>query len=260
MSLGHGARAPISLPLALRVVATFFSLCPLVALGAPAEPPPSSPPAAAAASGTTPAPGPAVIPPNGSSGAKPPADPTVIPPADSSTRSPSGNAAPSTDGALPANVAAPAATPLGAAAAPTAEPAPRWPIPGLVFELVPAAPAAAVPLTAPEHAGTVPIPASLVIRADGALRTVRVRLFDEAEKLVPSDDEARTGAAFRYELRPVEPLVAGTRYELRIDGDAGHGPAAPSGLRYLPASVSFTTEGEKPPPPAPKKRRSGRRR
>ncbi len=136
-----------------------------------------------------------------------------------------------------------------------------WPIPGLVIALSAPEPATPIALTPPDHAALVPVPTAIVVSSTGALSIVRVRLFDEADKLVPSEDEARAGVGFRYELRPVVPLLPGSRYELRVDGDSGHGPAAPSGLRYRSATVTFSTEGEKPaPPPPPKKRRVGHRR
>lgn len=80
----------------------------------------------------------------------------------------------------------------------------------------------------------------------GQLADVRVRLFDEAHRLVPSRDRlVASGEQTSYQLLPDAPLSPGSRYFLRIDGLTGALPTAADGTTYRDARIAFVTAGEK---------------
>lgn len=96
-----------------------------------------------------------------------------------------------------------------------------------------------------------------------ALHDVRVRLFSEDQRAVPSVDRLELGPTTRYRLSPTDPLLPATRYTLRVDGLRADNPTDASGHAYLPAQVGLRTSGEKPPPvpkPEPKRKRAKSRR
>jgi hypothetical protein len=96
------------------------------------------------------------------------------------------------------------------------------------------------------------------------LADVRVRLFDDAERAVPSSDRLELGQPTRYRLAPTEPLVPGSRYTLAIDGLKGDLPTDPAGRAYNAVRLPLRTSGEKPEPPAAKaaksKKKPGKKR
>ncbi len=96
------------------------------------------------------------------------------------------------------------------------------------------------------------------------LADVRVRLFDDAERAVPSSDRLELGQPTRYRLAPSEPLVPGSRYTLAIDGLKADLPTDPSGRTYNALRLPFRTSGEKPEAPAAKpakaKKKPGKKR
>lgn len=103
---------------------------------------------------------------------------------------------------------------------------------------------------------------AIILTSEHALVDLRVRLLDEAGKLVPTRDRATIGAGTVYEVRPAAPLVTGTNYRIEIDGQQSRQPSDVAGTSYAPQSFAFRTLGEKPPPPPPpaKKSKRGRRR
>ncbi len=93
------------------------------------------------------------------------------------------------------------------------------------------------------------------------LPDVRVRLFDEADKMVPSTDSlVLSGDTARYVLTPDEPLVTGTRYALLVDGQRGELPTDGNGTTFSDVRVELKTSGEKPKPAPAKPSRSRKRR
>jgi hypothetical protein len=95
-----------------------------------------------------------------------------------------------------------------------------------------------------------------------ALVDLRVRLLDEAGRLVPAKDEAHVGKGTRYELHPSQPLTPGTVYRVAVDGQEGSNPVDVAAISFAPVTIAFRTAGEKPAPPPPqqKKRASRHRR
>lgn len=83
----------------------------------------------------------------------------------------------------------------------------------------------------------------------GALRDVRVRLFDEADRAVPSTDRLERGVATRYSLIPTEPLAPGSGYAFVVDGLEDWDPVDATGAARQPARIGLRTAGEKPAPP-----------
>lgn len=101
-----------------------------------------------------------------------------------------------------------------------------------------------------------PTEVAFELRSERAFPDLRMRLFDERGRLVPSEESATVGDGTTYTLRPSAPLITGSAYKLVVDSQEGSQPRDVEGESYAPASFSFQTEGEKPPPP---RRRRGRR-
>jgi len=98
-----------------------------------------------------------------------------------------------------------------------------------------------------------------------ALADVRVRLFDEDDRAVPSTDHLELGQVTRYRLVPSEALVAGSRYKLVVDGLRSDYPTDPAGRGFAIAHIELRTAGEKPVPTgarntAKQKRKSGKKK
>lgn len=94
------------------------------------------------------------------------------------------------------------------------------------------------------------------------LKDYRVRLFDGADKVVVSDDEAQpTDAGVEYEIVPAEPLKRGREYRLLIDAQTGPGIVDGAGRRYLDAEWQLKIEGQAEPEPPPPKagKKSGKK-
>ncbi len=104
---------------------------------------------------------------------------------------------------------------------------------------------------------------TLEVLARPALQNFRLRVFDEGERAVVSDDEVEEGPeGLRYRIRFPEPLKSGFRYTLVLDAQAGptaldaHGRPAPD------QRLEFSIAGEraKPPPPTVNAKKRGKRR
>lgn len=111
----------------------------------------------------------------------------------------------------------------------------------------------------PDAEDRAPPEAWFLVRSEHALPQLRVRLFDEAGRMVPTQDEAQVGQGSRYRLHPSEPLVPGSLYRLVIDSQEGANLRDVDGTVYLPRTLPFRTLGEKPTPTSPPKRHRGRR-
>jgi len=103
-------------------------------------------------------------------------------------------------------------------------------------------------------------PASeLRMTAHPQLTDFRVRVFDETEKALVSDDEASvadSGTYYRVQL--AQPLKSGFKYTVVVDGQTSPERVDISGRRYPELRLPIQISGEKekpPPPPARKKRR-----
>jgi hypothetical protein len=86
-----------------------------------------------------------------------------------------------------------------------------------------------------------------------------VRLFDEVDRAMVSDDTASDGPkGLDYRINFHEPLKTGHRYALVIDGATGAAFQDSSGQSHSDIRLEFQISGEKekpPPKPAKKKRR-----
>ena len=101
----------------------------------------------------------------------------------------------------------------------------------------------------------------LSISTNLALENHRIRLFDETDRVVPSDDETEEpppGGGIVYRMRFVEPLTTGYRYVLVLDAQTGSFFKDSLGREQAERRVEFQIAGEKPKPPPPPPR--GRRR
>jgi hypothetical protein len=92
-----------------------------------------------------------------------------------------------------------------------------------------------------------------------SLTDVRVRLFDEEDRQVPSTDRLEAGEKIRYLLTPAEALSAGSRYQLLVDGLTSDQPTDRLGQAYDPVRIEILTAGEKPPKKALPKKTSRKR-
>lgn len=112
----------------------------------------------------------------------------------------------------------------------------------------------------PFETGTVPeIPPAeaLVVSTNLPLTNYRIRLFDEIDKAMVSDDEPSEMAdGLRYRIQLPAPLKTGHGYTLVIDAQTGDAILDAQGRAHPEQRLEFRIAGEKErPPPPPKKRR-----
>lgn len=98
----------------------------------------------------------------------------------------------------------------------------------------------------------------LELRSTLALRNYRIRLFDEVERAMVSDDiaeESETG--LRYRISLPTPLKAGFKYTLVVDAQTGTSMMDAQGRELADLRIPFQIAGEKEKEPQapPKKRR-----
>lgn len=94
------------------------------------------------------------------------------------------------------------------------------------------------------------------------LKDYRVRIFDGADKVVVSDDDAQASdAGIEYAIGLPEPLKRGREYRVLIDAETGPGIVDGSGRRYLDAEWQLKVEGPAEPEPPPRKpgKKSGKK-
>jgi hypothetical protein len=102
----------------------------------------------------------------------------------------------------------------------------------------------------------------LELRSSIGLRNYRVRLFDEAERAMVSDDDVEeSDAGVVYRINLPQPLKTGFEYTLVVDAQTGTAFTDTLGREVEELRAPFQVAGEKekpapPPPPAKKKRRN----
>ncbi len=135
------------------------------------------------------------------------------------------------------------------------------PPPPVTFTLQYEAPAdaglATIPLNPDEKALIEPT-AVLELRSTPGLKNYRVRLFDEAERAMVSDDVVEDSAAgLVYRISLPTPLKAGFKYTLVVDAQTGTSMMDAQGRELADLRIPFQVAGEKEkePPAPPKKRR-----
>ncbi len=109
----------------------------------------------------------------------------------------------------------------------------------------------------------VPPAQALRVRTNMVLTNYRVRLLDEADRVVPSDDQVRAEPdGLLYEIALLEPLKTGFAYALVVDPQTGPELRDALGRSHPEQRLEFKVAGEreKPLPPEPKKtsRKRGR--
>ncbi|HYO65595.1 MAG TPA: hypothetical protein VEU33_05890 [Archangium sp.] len=117
----------------------------------------------------------------------------------------------------------------------------------------------AIPLVGEEEGRPVIDPTStLELRGTLALRNYRVRLFDEAERAMVSDDSAEESpSGLLYRISLPTPLKTGHKYTLVIDAQTGTSMTDSQGREVPDMRIPFQVSGEKekPQPPTKKQRR-----
>lgn len=116
-----------------------------------------------------------------------------------------------------------------------------------------------IPVVGEEEGRPIVEPTSaLELRSSRALRNYRVRLFDESDRALVSDDTAEESPdGLLYRISLPTPLKSGHGYVLVIDAQTGTAMTDAQGREIADIRMPFQVSGEKekPPPPA-KKRRS----
>lgn len=107
----------------------------------------------------------------------------------------------------------------------------------------------------------IPPAQALVVESNLALQNYRVRVFDEADRAMVSDDVAESAdAGIRYRIEFPEPLKTGHRYSVIVDAQTGPELLDAFGRSHQDVRLEFRIAGEKakPEPPQPPKRRRRR--
>ena len=145
-----------------------------------------------------------------------------------------------------------------------------------------AAPANPPPSTAPAHlevtisaevqdAGTLPVPFApgerpeippahaLILETNLPLESYRVRVFDEVDRAMVSNDRAQDAdGGIRYRVEFPEPLKSGHRYTVVLDAQTGPELLDSSGRAHDDVRLELRIAGEKvkeQPPPKRRRRR-----
>ena len=117
---------------------------------------------------------------------------------------------------------------------------------------------------APDGGGMVPIPfvpggprpvidptQRIEISGNLGLKNYRVRLFDEADRALVSDDEVLgTPAELDYRIQLPSPLRTGRKYVLAVDAETGASMTDSAGRSQPDQRLEFLTSGEKEKPAA----------
>jgi hypothetical protein len=105
---------------------------------------------------------------------------------------------------------------------------------------------------------------ALQVRTNLPLANYRIRLMDEVDRAMVSDDTAKEGPdGVQYEIALSEPLKTGHRYTLVVDSQTGPEIVDGHGRTHPDIRLEFQVAGEreKPPPPVkPKPKRRQKRR
>lgn len=113
---------------------------------------------------------------------------------------------------------------------------------------------------APDDKPLIEATSALELRSSIGLRNYRVRLFDEAERAMVSDDDVEeSDAGVVYRINLPQPLKTGFEYTLVVDAQTGSGFTDTLGRDVEELRTTFQVAGEKekpaPPPPPAKKRK-----
>lgn len=160
-------------------------------------------------------------------------------------------------GADPAGAASAVATPAPALAATTVVQA-AAPAATLLRAAIAVEPAARVPL-APGNEVVVDPRATFEIELSARSPDARLALVDARDDVVPATGARELASGTRLTVVPSAPLVAGSRYALRLDGAAERDLHDASGRPYSPLTLPILVAGT-PPPPEPRAKRSKRGR
>lgn len=99
----------------------------------------------------------------------------------------------------------------------------------------------------------------LLIQFPTALKDYRVRVFDGAEQVLPSDEEARAAdGGLSYQIVLAGPLKPGRSYSFSVEAELGHEITDMSGRGYRDVRMGLKVRGE--PEPEPKKKPGKKRR
>ncbi|MCI0572232.1 MAG: hypothetical protein L0Y66_15860 [Myxococcaceae bacterium] len=98
----------------------------------------------------------------------------------------------------------------------------------------------------------------LLVTSNVPVSNYRIRLLDESERALASDDTAEAAAdgTLRYRIQLAVPLVPGSRYTLIMDSQSGTAIEGLQDRTFDELRMELQTTGEKPPPPP----KPGRRR
>jgi hypothetical protein len=116
----------------------------------------------------------------------------------------------------------------------------------------------AIPFSA-EGGPEIPPVEALVLVTNLALQNYRVRVFDEADRTMVSDDEEEDGdGGIRYRIQFPEPLATGHRYAVVVDAQTGPELLDSFGRSHDDVRLEFRIAGEKERPRSPPKRKRRR--
>ncbi|MGO9065677.1 MAG: hypothetical protein ACLQIH_13195 [Myxococcaceae bacterium] len=98
----------------------------------------------------------------------------------------------------------------------------------------------------PATPAVVPVTRALDVTASLPLHNYRLRIFDEIDRALPSDDTPElTPSGLRYHVSLVAPLRAGHRYTLLLDAQSGTTFDDGSGAELNEQRFEFRTEGDR---------------
>jgi hypothetical protein len=102
---------------------------------------------------------------------------------------------------------------------------------------------------------------TLELHSTLALRNYRVRLFDEVDRAMVSDDSAEESPqGLLYRISLPTPLKTGHKYTLVIDAQTGTSMTDAQGRELPDVRIPFQVAGEKEKPAPPPKKQKQRRR
>lgn len=110
---------------------------------------------------------------------------------------------------------------------------------------------------------------TLEVASNLALSNVRIRVFDEADRAMVSDDEVldpsepdsgNPPGVTGYRIHFPAPLKTGHRYTLVVDAQSGATFSDSEGRAQSDQRLEFQVAGEKEKPPPPSKKKPARRR
>ncbi len=91
---------------------------------------------------------------------------------------------------------------------------------------------------------------TVLIQFPAPLKDFRVRMFDGAEQVLPSDEEARVeDAGMSYRIVLATPLKPGRSYSFGVEAELGHEITDVSGHGYKDVLVALKVRGEPEPEP-----------